>query len=70
MRYSQPSNMTPQKYIDDWIAKPCKVADVYDEGTLNNVFIGGDDESRKYTLRNYWAINSQEDLTDIEFQAE
>lgn len=31
--------MTPQQYADDLIAESCTVADVYYEGTLNEVFI-------------------------------
>lgn len=37
--YVQPANMTSQQFSDDLIAKSCKVAGVYDESTLNHVFI-------------------------------
>lgn len=39
LRYMQLANMTLQRYAEDLISKSCKVADLYDEGTLNDVFI-------------------------------
>lgn len=51
--------MTPQQHTDDLIAKPCKVADVCDEGTLNEVFIEGVDAAIRHSLPNYWATNPQ-----------
>lgn len=39
LRYMQPSIMTLQQYADDLVAKSCRVADVYHEGTLNNIHI-------------------------------
>lgn len=33
LRYMQPPNMTPQKYAQDLVAEPYKVADVYAERT-------------------------------------
>lgn len=34
-----PVNVTPHRYADDLVAKLCKVANVYDERTLNDNFI-------------------------------
>lgn len=70
LRYVQLSNMAPQQYADDLIAKSCKVVDVYYESTLNDVFIEGFDAGTKHSLRNYRITNSQEGITDIAFQAE
>lgn len=33
LHFTQLSNMTPQEYADDLVAKPYMVADLYDEGT-------------------------------------
>lgn len=62
-----PSGMTPQQYANDLIAKLCKVADVYDESTLNDVFIEGVDASIQQSLRNFRVTNPHSDLTDIAF---
>lgn len=35
--YMQPLNMTPQQYADGLVAKSFKVANIYDEGSLNDV---------------------------------
>lgn len=43
--------MTPQQYGGDVIAMSCKVADVYNEGTLNDVFIEGVDPCIRHSLR-------------------
>lgn len=64
----QPSNMTLKQYTDDLFAESCKVADVYDDSTLKDVFIKGVDPSIKHSLRIYCATNSQVDLTDFAFQ--
>lgn len=45
LRYNQPSGVTAQHYADDIIAKPCKVGDVYDDSTFNDVFIERVDSS-------------------------
>lgn len=45
------------------------VADVYDECTLNDVFIEGVDVFIRHILRNYWSTNARADLADITFQA-
>lgn len=37
--YVLPANMTPVQYADDLYSKFCKVADVYGESTLNDIFI-------------------------------
>lgn len=61
--------MTAQQYADDLVAKSCKVADVYDDWKLKNVFIEGVDACIRHSLRHYLARNPQADLTDIDFQA-
>lgn len=45
------SNMTPQKYADNLVTKICKVADVYDEKTLNEVFVEEFVTTIPHTLR-------------------
>lgn len=54
LRYMLPTNMFPLKYAEDLVAKSCKVTDVYEQETLNDVFIEGVDESIHHSLRNYW----------------
>lgn len=39
LHYKQLLNRTPQQYFEDLIYKSCNVANVYEEGTLNGVFI-------------------------------
>lgn len=51
LRYMQLANMTLQQYTVDLVARLCKVAGVYDERTLKDVFINGDDASIRHTLR-------------------
>lgn len=68
LRNKQTSSLTTQQYTDDTIAKSCKVVDVYDESTLNDVILKGIDPSIRHSLRNYWATNPQVDLTDMLFQ--
>lgn len=43
--YMQAGNMTPEQYADDVVAKSCKVTDVFDKCTLNDVIIEGVDPS-------------------------
>lgn len=45
LRYAPSPKLSPQQYVDKLIAKSCKVADIYDEGTLNDVLIEGVDAS-------------------------
>lgn len=56
LRYVHTSDMTPHEYTADLFANSCKVADVYDETTLNGVFKKGADATIRYSLRNYWAF--------------
>lgn len=70
LRYVQLSRMTPQQYVDHLIARPFKLDDVYNEGTLSDVFIKGLDASIKYSLRKYRVSNSQAHLPDIAFKVE
>lgn len=51
LRYMQPDNTTPHQYVGDLVSKSCKVADVYDEGTLDDVFIEKMDSSFQHRLR-------------------
>lgn len=66
----RPLSITPQQYADEIAAKSCKVAKVYDESTLNNVFIGAVESSIRHKVRNYWATHPKADLMNIVFQAE
>lgn len=53
LRYMQQANMTPQRYTEDLVAKSCKVADVYNKGTLNDVFLEEVDSSFRRNLSHY-----------------
>lgn len=53
LRYSQPPSMTLQRYYDDVITRFCKVADVYNEGTLSHVFTKDVKSSIRHSPRNY-----------------
>lgn len=66
--YVQPPNMTAQQFPDNSITRSSKVADVYNESTLNDVFNKSVDASFRHSLRNFWATSSQTDLTIIAFQ--
>lgn len=43
---------------------------MYDESTLNDELVEDVDASSRLRLRNYFAANSQVDLSDIAFQVE
>lgn len=66
----QPTNMKPQKYADYLAGKLFKVADVDDEGKLNNVFIEGVDSTISHCSQQYWAQNLQVGSAHIAFVAE
>lgn len=38
LRYAQPACVTSMQYIGDLYSKSCKVADIYEEATLNDIF--------------------------------
>lgn len=38
LRYTQPASMASMQYADDLYSQLCKVADVYDEYTLDDIF--------------------------------
>lgn len=67
LRYTQPSNMTLIQYADDLFAKLCKVADVYDESILDDIFIKGVEAYICHSLKKFWACSPQSDLADIAF---
>lgn len=69
VRYVEPPNLTRQQNADISSVNSCKLADIYSESTLNDVFIKGFDASIRDSLHNYWATNSQVELMDIAFQA-
>lgn len=50
LRLMQPANIILQKCPYDLTANFYKVVDVYDEGTLNDVFIDRDDQSIRHSL--------------------
>lgn len=58
LRYMYPANVVLQQYADDPVAKSCMVADIYGEGTGNDVFIQDVNLSIYDSLRHYWAQNS------------
>lgn len=69
LSYVQAPNTTAQQNADNLITVLCKVADVYDEDTLNDVSTEVVDGSIKHSPRNYRETISQADLTNIPFQA-
>lgn len=70
LRYSEQAYMTFMRYADDLHGKSCKVANVFDESTLNYIFIESVNPSVFQSLRKYWATHPQADVTDIFFQAQ
>lgn len=62
--------MTLQQYVTDLIANSWNIADVYDEGNLNDVCIEVIEPSIRQILLIYLATTSQAPLTDIGLQAE
>lgn len=66
----QPAHVTTQKSADDLEAKSCKVAEVYDEGILNDIFIKNVEASIRHNLRHNGAQKQQAYLRDVAFQAE
>lgn len=69
LHYTQPTSMTLKQYADDLYAKSCKVADVYDESTLNNSVVEGVDIFSCHSPRKCWASSLQVDVTNIAFKA-
>lgn len=63
--HTQPTNMTLMQYADAFSAKSCKVADVYDESTLNNISIEKVVSSICNSLRKYWVFSPQTGLSNI-----
>lgn len=62
--------MSPQKYAGDHIAKVCKVANMHDESTHNDLFIKEIDSAIRHSLRNNCATRPIADQTDIAFLPE
>lgn len=69
-RFTQRVNMTPMQYTDCMYAESCKVADVYEEATLNDNFIEGADFSICHSLRQYCSTQPHADETDISSKAQ
>lgn len=65
----QPALMTFQQFANGLIAKSCKVVDLYNKSTLNDVLIGGVDGSTSYSLQHSLPPHPLADLGDISFQA-
>lgn len=70
MCYTQPPSLPPTKYADALYARSCKLADVYDEAALNDIFIEIIDSSICHSVWKYWASTSQADLTDVALKAQ
>lgn len=51
LRCTQPASMFSMLYADDLYANSCKVADIYDETTVNHIFIERVDSSIFHSLR-------------------
>lgn len=61
--------MTPQQCVEDLLDRLCEMRDVYNESTLNDVFVKGVDPQAQLSFCNYFAIHPQTDLTDTTFLA-
>lgn len=61
--------MTTMHYADDRYAKSCKDAEVYEESTLDGIFIQDVDPFICHSLQKYWTTHSQADVTDIAVEA-
>lgn len=61
--------MVLQQY-EGLIAKYCKVANLYEDWYLTDVFIDGFEARVRTTLRNKQMMNPQADLRDIPFELE
>lgn len=70
LHYTQGVSMTWTQYDDDLYTQTCKVADFYDESTLNETRIERVGSFICHSLRKYWALNRQANLTDIAFWAQ
>lgn len=70
LRYTQPASMTPMQFADDLYAKSCKVANTYEEATLNDVFIEGVGSFICHSLREFWDTHQHADVIDIAFKAQ
>lgn len=70
--YTKPANMTSMQYADDLYVKSYKVANIYGNATINNIFIDGDDSSicHSYSLRKYWATHPHVDVTNTAFKVQ
>lgn len=64
VRYMKPLGLTPHQYADCIIATSCKVADLYDKSTLNDVSIQMVNSSFRRNLRNVWVTLTQVDLIE------
>lgn len=53
LRYTQPASINPVQYVHYVYAKSYKVADVYDEYTLPNIFVEGVDTSICHCIKVY-----------------
>lgn len=63
----QLEHMTPTPCTNSLYAKPCKNAEIYNEITFNDIFIGDVDSSILRSLRKYWDTHPQADVTEIAF---
>lgn len=68
LRYMQPAKTKQQQFADDLSAESCKVADVFDERTLKDVYIKGVESSIRNGLRHYRTQNHKANLEDIALQ--
>lgn len=57
--------MAPHEHARDLDAKSYKNTDVFDESSLNDVFIDGVKASIRHSLRLYWESNPQAHLTSL-----
>lgn len=53
----QSENIAPQQYTDDFIAKSCRIADVFDKERQNDVYIKELTSSIRNILRYYSTQN-------------
>lgn len=64
---AQPSRMKPFQYAEEVVAKTLQCEDVYEECTLNEIFIEGLDTSIRHCMRYYLEKNKHTNFHGLAF---
>lgn len=68
-RFVQPSNMILNQYAEELMTKILWSGDVYEEYTLNEIFIEGLDASIRHSVRESWKNKKNANLHELAFHA-